>query len=221
MEAGHVMSTQGQAAAQWWATALRSPRQDNGDALQSFLLAAVSSWKNPPSATSLAAFASSLADIIDNKLAAGTKWLSIGVDYGPDPELAEAMTSAGVNPRDVAWPCKTRTSIAAGKYVTAAAGYGASEVQIWPRVDRLGGVMADTRSPAQRGADTRYRREQERWAGVIAARDAELAALSNAELLERLAAIKRTHRLDSSQTRFGVEWPISTLLEVIARWDDL
>jgi len=77
--------------------------------------------------------------------------------------------------------------------------------------------MPDNRSRGQRGADTRYRLRRERWAAQIEARDADLATMTTADLMERLAAIERSHRLNSSQEMFGVEWPISTLLEVIQR----
>jgi hypothetical protein len=124
------MSAQADAAAAWWADALRAPRQDNGDPLQSMLMTVLASQRDRPSDTDLDAFATALAATIDARIAGGRTWICIGVDYGPDRELSDAMTAAGVS-HPIAWPCKTRMYITPGKDVTVAAGYGADEVPIW------------------------------------------------------------------------------------------
>lgn len=121
--------TAGQAAARWWADQIsRHTWQDNGDSTQSIIMTAIMLRSPLPTAAQLATFETLLAASIDERLAGGSRWLPIGVDYHPDRELSAAAEAAGIE--RAAWPVKSMTWICP-EYVEAARGYRAERQLIW------------------------------------------------------------------------------------------
>lgn len=121
--------TPGRALAQWWAEQLGSPRFDNGDAMSSMLYTLAVDTSGGPTEEQTTKFVERLTDFIDGELKHRPQYgVMLGVDYGPDHELAEAAEVAGIPIGRFPW--KTRTH-ATADYVTVALGYGSPHSLLW------------------------------------------------------------------------------------------
>ena len=127
-----------QAAAEWWANALKNPSFDNGESSAGGQpLAGLLALMGSPSHSDecLEAFTASLAERIEAELASGrynSFGFRIGVDYHPDPMLAEAAAEAGLESNGLStFPWKTCMLIENG-IVEVSAGYGSPMKQIYP-----------------------------------------------------------------------------------------
>jgi hypothetical protein len=130
--------TAARAAAQWWAKQIGVPVHkvvgddpaDPDRAVGDFIFVAMQivAARHPVSESQGERFAAALEERIDGMLAGGGTWISIGVDYGPDRQLAEAADAAGVDCSR--FPFKTHMAITPN-YVTASLGYGAQARLIW------------------------------------------------------------------------------------------
>ena len=123
------------AAAEWWAGAVGAPsfnhvsneeRDDISDMTQ--MMASMLAAKFEVSEEAGAKFATELAKIIDKQLTDRDWGVTLGVDYGPDRELAEAAEKAGINRSRFPW--KTNMWIK-HDHVTVSAGYRAATELIW------------------------------------------------------------------------------------------
>lgn len=133
--------TPGRAAAMWWAEQLGAPihkattmTADDPDrefgefgfmAMQAIVA------KHPMTDGQGDRFVEALAPVIDGMLSR-TDWVSLGVDYGPDLELANAAKAAGINLARFPW--KTHMSVTP-MYVVASLGYRAPDRIIWQHAD--------------------------------------------------------------------------------------
>ena len=118
------------AAARWWADQLgRLQTQYNGDECQSLLATCVATLATPLSPIEQSAFIAELETVLT------PRGEGYGVDYGPDPELGDALCRAigEARAREVRnlWPIKTMMWIEGGE-VRVSKGYGAVERQIYP-----------------------------------------------------------------------------------------
>ena len=124
------MKPEVEAAADWWANALsRVQVQDNGDLFQSALATFAASTAKPLEENEREAFKRSLAERLDEHVSkGGFERRAVGVDYGPDVVLAEALVDAVGLDRarklSLLWPIKTTMWIDPGK-VAIRHGYGA------------------------------------------------------------------------------------------------
>jgi hypothetical protein len=133
--------TAAEAAALWWAEQIGAPvfkmvsghesrrEREAGDfagMMQSMLASS-----HPVSDEQGAEFATVLEKHVD-KLLDGARWVSLGVDYGPDLTLANAAKAAGISSSRFPW--KTHMSITRD-YVTASLGYGARDRLVWSSPD--------------------------------------------------------------------------------------
>lgn len=123
------MGPQALAAARWWADAIRSPHHDNGDIM--FNLLARLPRPEPLDDDQLTAFVNHLSATIQQHIDHNTWTLTLGVDYGPDPELSDAARAAGINTRPLGFPVKTCMWVKPGVSVTVSAGYRAPDKTIW------------------------------------------------------------------------------------------
>jgi hypothetical protein len=129
------------AAAQWWAKQIGAPvhkimtddatgrDRDLGDFAAMSM--AIISGRHPVRDGQGEQFVAALAPVIADRLSRLNR-VVLGVDYGPDRELAEAASTAGIHYSR--FPFKTHMSITAD-YVTAALGYGAPSALIWQSPD--------------------------------------------------------------------------------------
>jgi hypothetical protein len=117
-----------QAAAKWWAEALRDPRFDNGDGNGLAGVMAMMAARAAPPITDdqIERFKETLIKAMQSPGFYGR----LAVDYDPDATLAAAAQSAGISARKTAFPWKTRMRITAHE-VTVAAGYGAPYQVVW------------------------------------------------------------------------------------------
>ena len=139
-----------EAAAAWWAAQLGSPihrqvRDGERTASTDFAamgMALISAGNAPLTAEQANRFTELLTATIAKQLAKRIGWyerdpesdpahasISLGVDYGPDLELAEAAEGAGIT-GSMRFPIKTNMWVRQ-KYVTAARGYGARATLVW------------------------------------------------------------------------------------------
>lgn len=133
-----IFATAAEAAAAWWAEQLGSPvyrmvddHTTGADRLRAdfaSLTMMAEASKTSVSSDQGEKFVAALAPVIEGKLARGLSWVSLGVDYGPDPELAEAAKTAGISTSRFPW--KTHMSVTKD-YVTASLGYRAPSRLIW------------------------------------------------------------------------------------------
>lgn len=133
--------TPGRAAAEWWAEQLGAPvhkattmTADDPDRAYgefAFMAMQVISARHPMSSEQGEVFVGKLAPVIDGILAR-TEWMSLGVDYGPDLELARAAEAAGIDLSRFPW--KTHMSVTP-MYVTASLGYHGATRLIWQHAD--------------------------------------------------------------------------------------
>ncbi len=133
--------TPGQAAAAWWAEQIGAPtfrataegigpeHPDYQFGETTSFLAGFLASKHPVTEEQGRRFAEALAAKVDDRLKRAS-WVSLGVDYGPDLDLAEAAEAASVDLSR--FPYKTHMGVTAD-YVTAALGYGAKSRLIWSR----------------------------------------------------------------------------------------
>ena len=129
------------AAAEWWAVQIGAPtfkmvsgkedrrEREAGDlaGMMGLMLASA----NPVDDEQGKCFVEALTGTLSERLQ-HTNWVSLGVDYGPDIELANAAAAAGVSTSRFPW--KTHMSVTPN-YVTAALGYGAQHRLIWQAPD--------------------------------------------------------------------------------------
>jgi hypothetical protein len=133
--------TPGRAAAMWWAERIGAPvhkattmTADDPDRAHGefvFMAMQIVAGRHPLSDGQGDTFVAALAPVIDQMLTR-VDWVSLGVDYGPDLELANAAKVAGIHPSR--FPFKTHMSVTP-MYVTAALGYGAQARLIWQHDD--------------------------------------------------------------------------------------
>lgn len=127
------------AAAGWWAEAVRAPHYDNGDSsgMAGMLMTLVAARQPDAKPEQRLSFADILAGKLQSNLDRLNKFsdwsdadrsITIGVDYGPDHELAEAAREAGISTSKFPW--KTTMWIHAS-HVTVSAGYGAAQKLVW------------------------------------------------------------------------------------------
>lgn len=125
-------NTPAKAAAEWWATAIQAPRFDNGDTGMGSLLAGalatmVAANQPAPSDHAQRGFVVSLAARVETMLRRGD-YCSLGVDYGPDANLANSAEDAGLSTARFPW--KTNMWVTPDR-ITVSAGYGAAEKLVW------------------------------------------------------------------------------------------
>lgn len=125
------IAAQALAAAGWWADAIRAPKHDNGDALFNALARFGTDARSAPSDDQIEAFTDHLARTISDLMGHATWTITLGVDYGPDRELSDAATAAGIQSRDFLFPVKTCMWIKPGANVTVSRGYRAADQTIW------------------------------------------------------------------------------------------
>lgn len=126
------------AAAEWWAEQVGSPvfrqvrpnERDSASILTESLLGLLAD-RNPVPDGAGPLFAAELEKRIEDMLGR-INHVSLGVDYGPDLELAEAAKAAGIHTGR--FPIKTHMWLTKD-YVTAALGYGAQSKLIWQAPD--------------------------------------------------------------------------------------
>ena len=145
-----VIRPEAQAAAHWWAQAIKSPEQDAGD----LKLNAVIGLLGLPSEVTTEqseTFERELARRLEVKLAKGPwqtgnpSWGSysrcISVDYDPGAILNESAEAAGINVRYCStFPVKTNMWIDPGS-VTVSCGYGAATVRVYPIAEAVDGPL--------------------------------------------------------------------------------
>lgn len=129
------------AAAKWWADFLRSGRlsYNNGDDSASggmaFAMMAIAESRKPdPVKDGVDAFEHHLSMILLERLSRpgrDASWpVSFGVDYGPDPELRDALVAAGIPGSSSRLPWKT-TMWAYMDHVDVSTGYGREAATIF------------------------------------------------------------------------------------------
>lgn len=130
--------TAARAAAEWWAEQVGAPvhhpvRPNQRDAHSIFAEEALATLaaRHPVPRGAAPVFAADLEKRIEEMLGR-VGHISLGVDYGPDLELAEAAEAAGIHCGR--FPIKTHMWLTAD-YVTAALGYGAQAKLIWQHPD--------------------------------------------------------------------------------------
>ena len=129
--------TAAEAAAAWWAEQVgapvyrmvddQSPREDHETAGMVGALQTLISDRYPVSREAGEKFTRLLAKRIDKTLKR-CDWVSLGVDYGPELDLAEPAEAAGIHRSRFPW--KTHMHIRRD-YVTASLGYRARDVLVW------------------------------------------------------------------------------------------
>lgn len=129
------------AAALWWAEQIgapvfkmnadHEPRREREIGDLAGVMASMLASQHPVSDEQGEKFVGALTLIVEGMLETG-RWVSLGVDYGPDLELANAAKAAGVN--NSRFPWKTHMSITRD-YVTASLGYGARDRLVWASPD--------------------------------------------------------------------------------------
>lgn len=129
------------AAAEWWAQQIGAPvfkvvqdgatGQDREFGETASFLAGLLASQHPVHEGQGERFVAALAATITDSLVR-TSWVSLGVDYGPDMELAAAAKVAGIHTGR--FPFKTHMGITRD-YVTAALGYGAPSRLVWQSPD--------------------------------------------------------------------------------------
>jgi hypothetical protein len=123
------------AAAHWWANILRREFivHDNGEPTQSAMMTSL----QPPGVhdhdpAGVDRFEQLLAEAIDEQLerfAPGSVF--VGVDYGPDPILADTYTAAGLGRASMfTFPAKTNMAVRPDG-VNVSEGYRAPRVEVW------------------------------------------------------------------------------------------
>jgi hypothetical protein len=125
------------AAAQWWAEQVGAPAFRNTDSSDSpedqrnmglaGAMASMIADRHPVSATAGEKFVAALVPRIQRHLDNGVH-ATLGVDYGPDMELAEAASEAGVNSSRFPW--KTIMWVEAD-HVYVSAGYRGRHTLVW------------------------------------------------------------------------------------------
>jgi hypothetical protein len=141
-------------AAQWWADRLAGPcKQDNGDRsmtgmLTAGLMAMNQSSLQYPSEEQLEKFKAALVAALDakaeNHAQRGGDYpyrACLGVDYGPDADLAKAAEAAGIDGSRHRFPIKTVMWINPGD-VAVRYGYGADETPLYLTQEAIDGRIA-------------------------------------------------------------------------------
>ena len=129
------VNTPAQAAANWWADAIKAPRYDNGDPVTSMLATVLDADRARPTTSQQVRFADALQQRIEALLERmGEFGCTLTVDYGPDLILREAAEDAGLSSQEFPW--KTRMWVYSD-YVTVSAGYRARTVLVWASPDWL------------------------------------------------------------------------------------
>ena len=142
------------AAAKWWRSKINAPK-NNGDRSRqgdmSNLLATIATDYVPAAAADK--FEEALFAQVVEKIRARHErvWFTLGVDYGPDRELNDALVAAGLKSGLTSpLPWKTNmwvASDAAGKlFVAVRGGYGAQSIDIWKEE---GAVTTNERAAAK------------------------------------------------------------------------
>jgi hypothetical protein len=130
--------TAARAAALWWAeqvgaplfrsTCERDSAADRASGAFAGMMAAVLADRNPVTDDAGAKFVEILEARVAADLDRTTYGVSLGVDYGPDLELAEAAVAAGLSTSRFPW--KTHMWVKAD-HVTARLGYGSPNLLVW------------------------------------------------------------------------------------------
>lgn len=132
-------TTAARAAAEWWAKQVGAPvhrlvrkeeRNDASDFAELAMLVAASNHPVPAGAT--AGFTDALEKLYDELLVRCDGWVSLGVDYGPDPQLAEIANAHGIHPSR--FPMKTNVYVRPD-HVTASLGYHGPYRLVWAHPD--------------------------------------------------------------------------------------
>lgn len=134
--------TAARAAALWWAKQVGAPifrntgpsdsPQDRVMGDMAGLMMSMISDRHPVDESQGAKFVEALENVIAEKLTLDRWGVNLGVDYGPDRELAIAADAAGVSYSRFPW--KTHMWVKSD-HVTAALGYGAQSRLIWTAPD--------------------------------------------------------------------------------------
>lgn len=117
-------------AAAWWANKLCSPTFDNGDPdnpIVGIMAMMVSSSTPTPTTDQIQKMIQDLAPKIEERLIK-VGGMNLGVDYGPDPILADSAAAAGISSNKFPW--KT-TMWVYPNYVVVSCGYAAASVLVW------------------------------------------------------------------------------------------
>jgi hypothetical protein len=107
------------------------PRQERESADLASVMQSMLASSHPVDQAAGDKFVAELTKRITELLECG-RWVSLGVDYGPDMILYNAAEAAGVNSSRFPW--KTHMSVTA-EYVTASLGYGARDRLVWSSPD--------------------------------------------------------------------------------------
>jgi hypothetical protein len=148
-------------AAGWWADRLFDgmPKFDNGgDGMSSMLATLLVASKPAPDASKKEAFTNELAQDIVRRME-HTDWLNFGVDYGPEPILADAAERAGcAQDLGARWPWKTDMTVR-NDCISVSAGYRAESEYLWidesAAVYRLYGKLDDQKPIEPASLETR------------------------------------------------------------------
>jgi hypothetical protein len=131
--------TAARAAAEWWAKQVGAPvhrivRDEERDLRTDFFEVGmlVAASKHPVSDDTATAFADALEKLYDDLLVRCRGRVSLGVDYGPDQELAEVAKAHGIHA--ARFPMKTNMW-AYPDHVTASLGYHGPTRLVWAHPD--------------------------------------------------------------------------------------
>lgn len=121
------------AAVDYWASFLvNGPIVDNiGDPMADMLMTLVKlNNETTSNSTQVETFKTALGSHIRSLFERDAKWVSFGVDYGPDMELRNALQAAGI--KSSPFPSKTNMWITPEK-VSVSQGYRAPERVLWEK----------------------------------------------------------------------------------------
>lgn len=132
--------TPAEAAAAWWASALRDPKLDNGEdnPMLDVLVAVARQTRSEPAAEAIDQFKANLIEKLNELLDGLAPYdarhfgVDFGVDYSPDDVLWECAEKAGISAGMIDWPWKT-TMWVKPQEVSVSCGYGRPIEVIWAR----------------------------------------------------------------------------------------
>lgn len=137
------MDTPSRIAARWWADNLRNghAKLDNGDTSTTggmTMMLGMLAQANAPRVTpeQAQAFEDALVVAIEKAPAYQGRYLTLGVDYGPDLMLSNAAATAGVRLTMTTLPWKTVMWVKPDQ-VTLRHGYGAPTQTLFPATDAV------------------------------------------------------------------------------------
>lgn len=132
-ETTEVASPAALAIANWWADRVFGEASaSTGDATIDALAVLSGRQGTPADSSKRDRFVWTLGRRVHTDLERSDFGVTLGVDYGPDPMLADAAREAGVSTSAFPWKTMTWTH---REYVTASLGYGAAQVLVWSHPD--------------------------------------------------------------------------------------